>query len=152
MPSNLLQSLQPQRSAAHAAAVFSPRRLALGELEALARPLLAVLLAFLHAGIAREQSGAAQFGAELGVDQQQRAGDAERDRAALAGDAAPMNVGQHIVLPVELDGDQGTVGQQLTGWGAEIGGKSATVDLALAAAGTENDTGHRALAPSGGLE
>src|SRR5204862_6955780 len=59
-------------------------RLALGELEPRTRAALAVLLALLHARVAREESGLLEALAELAVVDLKRAGDAVTDRAGLA--------------------------------------------------------------------
>src|SRR5688572_19582371 len=64
------------------------QRLPLGELEALPRPRLSVLLALLHARVAREESFLAEKGPQRRVDDLERARHAERHRAGLAGRAA----------------------------------------------------------------
>src|ERR1700730_3948258 len=53
-----------------------PENLALAELEALAGALLPVLLAFLHARIARQKAVLAQPGAQFRIEDGQRAGKA----------------------------------------------------------------------------
>src|SRR5207244_2888661 len=81
---------------------------ALGELERLASALAAVLLAFLHAAVARQVAGRTQLVAHVddvlvghlalgngGVQAEhrlERAGDALADRAGLAGDAAALHL------------------------------------------------------------
>jgi hypothetical protein len=72
-----------QRDAAQAALP-----LPFAELEALARPLLPVLLAFLDPRVARQEAFLLQPRPQLEVVLDQRARDAEPQRAGLAGDAA----------------------------------------------------------------
>src|SRR6185437_9048694 len=66
-------------------------RLALAELEAAASALLAVLLAFLHAWIARQKAVLAQAGAELGIKPRDGAGKSHADRASLATGTAALH-------------------------------------------------------------
>src|SRR5690349_21264130 len=63
--------------------------LALRELEAAARLGSAVLLALDDAGVAGEEAGLLDDGAERGLEAGQRLGDAVLDRAGLAREAAP---------------------------------------------------------------
>src|SRR6186997_3079207 len=72
--------------------------LPLAELEALARALLTVLLAFLDARVARQEAFFLQPRAQLEVVADQRPGDAEAQRAGLAGDAAAGDGRQHVEL------------------------------------------------------
>src|SRR5207302_2198605 len=72
---------------------------ALGELRRLARALETRLLALLRARIAREQAGLAQRLGVVLVDLEQRARDAVRDRADLAGDAATLDLDHRVELP-----------------------------------------------------
>ena len=65
-------------------------RLPLGVLRRLAGLLEAVLAALLLARVAREQPGLLQRGPRVGVERDQRTGDAEPDRAGLAADAAAV--------------------------------------------------------------
>src|SRR6266550_598132 len=64
---------------------FPPITLPFAELEALARALLAVFLALLDARVARQEAFLLQPRAQLEVVPHQRAGDAEAQRAGLAG-------------------------------------------------------------------
>src|SRR5262249_35054431 len=98
---------------------FSERSLALGELEALAGALFAVFLAFLHAAIAGEIAGVAEdlgdaaggfavgFGrgrvAEHGLE---GAGGPLANGAGLAGDAAPLDLDDHVQPVAHLRDDQ----------------------------------------------
>src|SRR2546430_151205 len=72
--------------------------LAFTELEALARSRHAVLLAFLGARVARQQSLVLERLAQLRVVRDQRPGNAETHRSGLSGHAAPGDRGQHIEL------------------------------------------------------
>src|SRR4051794_5690963 len=75
-----------------------PPILAFAELEALARALLPVLLALLDARVARQEAFLLQLRPELQVVLDQGAGDAEAQRAGLAGDAAAGDRRQHVEL------------------------------------------------------
>src|SRR5438045_9713703 len=77
---------------------FPPTRLPFTELEALARALLPVLLALLDARVARQEAFLLQLRPELGVVLDERAGDAQAQRAGLAGDAAAGDSGEHVEL------------------------------------------------------
>src|SRR5688572_20274265 len=73
----------------HSSCVNGPREVALAfaELEPLARAGHAVFLAFLRAGVSREQSALFQFLPQLGVVFHQRARNAQAYRAGLPCDA-----------------------------------------------------------------
>src|SRR5215471_13593777 len=77
-------------------------RLALGELEPLARARLTVLLALLGARVTRDESGFLERRAELAVDFAERAGDAVLDGIGLAGEAAATDVDVHVVTAAGL--------------------------------------------------
>src|ERR1044072_1164520 len=99
----------------------------LAELEALARPLLPVLLPFLDARVAREEPGLLQPLPQLDVVLDQRARDAETQRPCLAGNAAAGDRREHIELLGRL-GD----GQRLLDLGAErFGGEGLLDRLAI---------------------
>src|SRR5262249_23923858 len=68
--------------------------LTLRELEALARPRLSVLLALLHARVAREKAFLAQRPPQRLVEPDERARDSELDRAGLAGETTAR--GGHV--------------------------------------------------------
>src|SRR5690242_16706133 len=65
--------------------------LTLAELEAAASALLAVLLAFLHARIARQEAILTEPGAQLGVKPRDGARKAHADGASLAADSATLD-------------------------------------------------------------
>src|SRR5262245_36259981 len=71
--------------------------LPLRELEALAGARLSVLLALLHAGVAGQHAFLAQHAAQRLVEAHERPGDAEADRAGLAGQPAAVRRGVHVV-------------------------------------------------------
>src|SRR6476646_11595922 len=77
-------------------------RLALRELEAGAGALLAVLLALLHAGIAREETSLLETLAQLHVVELERAGDAVADRAGLAAGTAAVDRHHDVEFVVRL--------------------------------------------------
>ena len=72
-------------------------RSALGVLRGLAGLLEAVLLALLLARVAREEAGLLELGAQLGVELDERPGDAEAQGAGLARDAAAVERGVDVV-------------------------------------------------------
>src|SRR6476646_8192453 len=72
--------------------------LAFAELEALARALLSVLLALLDARVARQEAFLLQLRPKLEVVLDERARDAEAQRARLASDAAAGDRRQHVEL------------------------------------------------------
>src|SRR5262245_29207381 len=101
--------------------------LAFAELEALARALLSVLLAFLDPRVARQEAFLLQLRPELDVVLDEGARDAEAQRAGLAGDAAAGDRGQHV----ELVGRFGH-GQRSLDLGAErFGGEGLLDGLAV---------------------
>ena len=71
--------------------------LPLGVLRRLAGLLEAVLAALLLARVPREQAGLLQRRPRLGVERHERPGDAERERAGLAADAAAADRGVDVV-------------------------------------------------------
>src|SRR5829696_4164475 len=75
-----------------------PPRLSLAELEAFARSLLPVLLAFLDARVAGQEPRLLQPLPEFDVELDQRPGDSQPQRAGLAGDAAAGDGRQHVEL------------------------------------------------------
>src|SRR5687767_4981106 len=74
------------------------RESALGELEALAGALLAVLLAFLHPAVAGKELAVAERRVEFLVDLLESAGDAEHDGAGLAGEPAAVDANENVQL------------------------------------------------------
>src|SRR5216683_3597839 len=78
--------------------VGEPQKLTLRELEALARALLSVLLAFLHPGIARQKSVLAQRRAQLWIKSRYRSRQSHAHRASLPAHAAAMRRHYHVHL------------------------------------------------------
>src|SRR5208283_499776 len=74
------------------------KRLPLGELEALACTLLAVLLAFLHAGIARQKAVLAESGTQFRVKEADGAGKSHAHRASLPANAATLGRADDVHL------------------------------------------------------
>src|SRR5687768_3391483 len=72
--------------------------LPLAELEAFARSLLSVLLAFLDARVARQEARLLEPLPQLDVVLDERARDPEPQRSRLAGGAAAGDRGQHVEL------------------------------------------------------
>ena len=93
---------------------FSSRS-ALGELGRAAGGLEAVLLSFLHSGVAGQKTGGFQRRTELRVQRQQRAGNAMTDGAGLAGNAAACYGADDIHFPHGVGGNQGLTNKQLQG-------------------------------------
>src|SRR3954470_24557169 len=75
-----------------------PPRLSLAVLEAFARSLLTVLLAFLDARVAGQEARLLQPLPQVDVELDQRPGDAQAQRPGVAGDAAAGNGRQHVEL------------------------------------------------------
>src|SRR5687768_530165 len=123
-----------------------PPRLTLAELEALARPSQTVLLPFLHTRIRRQQPVFLQQLAVVGVERDQRAGDAQAHRAGLPVDAAAGHRGQHVELFSRL-GDR----ERPLDLGAKRLGREEVLELAMvdgdgAGSGTKEDARGRRLA------
>src|SRR5579883_321440 len=136
-------SLQSRRAG------FSLRaRLALGELEALARPFLSVLFAFLHARIAGEHAGGAQPRPQFGVVRKQRPRDAHAQGAALAAGAPALDARDQIELRGEFQQPQRLARLNAQGLAGEILFEFAAVDAGLTAARTQDHSRHRQLAPA----
>src|SRR5690348_1022888 len=95
-------------------------RLALGELEARASALLSVLLALLHARIAREETGLLEALAQLEVVDLQRARDAVADRAGLAARAAAVHRDDDVELVDRLRQRQRLLDDHLEHFVAEV--------------------------------
>src|SRR3989337_172819 len=126
-------------------------RLALRPLEALARPLLAVLLAFLHPGIAGQKTVLAQLRTQRRIGQRQRPRQPLADGARLAVAAAALDGNVGIELVGNAGEDQRPAGMFAPGRAGENFFQRAAVHAQLPAAGTEVDTRHRGLAPAGAV-
>src|SRR6185503_8994405 len=95
-------------------------RSALGELEAGAGAALTVLLALLHARIAREEAGLLEALAQLAVVDLQRARDAVADRSGLAARAAAVHRDDDVELVDRLRQRQGLLDDHLQHFIAEV--------------------------------
>src|SRR5688572_5594740 len=120
--------------------------LPLAELEAAAGALLPVLLALLDAGVPGEEARLLEPLAQLEVEHAQRAGDAVPQRAGLGHRAAPVEVRDHVELLQGLGHRERLLGHHLQGLVApEVFVDGAVVQLHLAVAGPQPDTGDRGL-------
>src|SRR5260370_7905804 len=81
-----------------APALPGPQNLALRELEALARALLSVLLAFLHSRITRQKSVLPQRWPQLRIESRNRARQSHAHRPRLSAHAAAMRRYHHVHL------------------------------------------------------
>src|SRR5690606_2019132 len=105
------------------------RPLALAVLGRLAGLLQAVLLRLLLALVAREEARPLERRAHLGVDLDQRPGDAEPQRTGLARHAAAVQRGVDVVGLVGARDAQRLGEDHLVGLGGEVLGHVAVVDL-----------------------
>src|SRR6218665_1603438 len=127
----------------------SSKRLALGELEALAGAGLAGLLALFLAGVTGEVTGLLEGDAKLGIELQKRAGDAMGHRAGLAADAAAGDIHGHVELVLAVSGDERGEGAAHEIVVGEIDLELAVVDDGLAGTGNDADAGGGRLATAG---
>src|SRR5687768_1381485 len=102
--------------------------LALGELEARPGALLAVLLALLHARVAREEAGLLETLAQLEVVDLQRTGDPVTDCAGLAARAAAVHRDDDVELVDRLRQRERLLDDHLEHFVAEVIVESAAVD------------------------
>ena len=121
-------------------------RLALGELEALACALLAVLLAFLHAGIASQKTVLAQRGTQFRVEAADGARQSHAHRSGLPANAAALGGAHHVDLVHQAGEFERLSGVMLPGMIREIFLSGAAVDRELAAAGAQRNTRNGFLA------
>lgn len=126
--------------------VVSIFALPLNELEAASRFLAAVLLRFLHARIACEEPAGSQLFAQAIVILEQRASDAELDRAGLASDAAAVGAGTNIEPAIHREMDEWAADEDLQHRSTKILLEVSIVDADVALAGRQPDAGDRALA------
>src|SRR5438067_5522869 len=124
------------------------KTLPLAELEALAGALLPVLLALFAARIAREQAFALQLFAQLGVELDERAGNAQLHRACLSVHAAAGHRGQHVEVGGGFAGNQRLPRFAALGLSYKIFIEGPAVDGEFAAAGAQENPRHTRLAAS----
>ena len=75
-------------------------------METFARARLAVLLALFHARITGQETLRLERGPEVGVELEQRAGDAVADRSRLAGMPAAVDIDTHVEFGQRFGGRQ----------------------------------------------
>src|SRR5580693_5225835 len=125
------------------------RGLPLGVLGRLAGLLQAVLLALLDPRVPGQEAGLLQRRAVLRVQQGQRPGHTEAQRARLPGDAAAGDPGHHVELVLRAQGDERLVDELLVHLVREVHIERPAVDRPLAGAGEDADPGDRLLAAAG---
>src|SRR5580698_7113559 len=134
-----------------AATACSTERLALGELEASACALLAVLLALLTTRIAGNEAFRLERLAELGVEFHEGAGDAELDGVRLTHNAAATNRGDDVKgLADVVDAERALRCCALLSR-HEVNINVLLVDCKVAAAGTQKNARDRRLAAAGAI-
>src|SRR5580693_8369766 len=126
-------------------------RLALRELERLARLRTALLLALDHARVAGEETALLQDAAQLRLEIGQRLGQAMTHRTSLPRQAAAGDRTDHVVLAVAGGRDQGLLDHHAQHWAGEIDFDLAGVDHDLAGAGLDPDPRDGVLALAGGI-
>src|SRR4051794_6303493 len=126
-------------------------KLSFRELEALTRTLLTVLLAFLAASIAGEESLSLQSFAQFNVELEQRAGNAHLHCVGLPIDAAAGDARDHIEGAGGLGGLQRTTCRAALCLGDEVFVELAAIDGEIALAGTQENASHARFATSGAV-
>ena len=126
-------------------------RSALNELEAASRLLATILLRFLHARIAGKETASAKLLAQAIVVLEQRASDAELDRARLSCDAAAVSARLHIEPAVHREMHERTSNEDLKHRSAQILFKVSAIDADVSLAGSQPDSGDRVLAATGSV-
>src|SRR5690348_1838790 len=95
------------------------RLLPFRELELLARALLSVLLAFLGARVAGQETALPQFRTEFCVEQHKRARDSQLGGARLAVDSTTGRIHQDVKLPRQFGVRQGELHLSTQSFGRE---------------------------------
>src|SRR6202166_1648692 len=122
-----------------------PHRLALGELEALACALLAVLLAFLHARIASQKSILAQRRAQFRIEHRNGACQAHADRSSLPANSTALGSDDHIHLVVQARELQRFSGVMLPRYVWKIFFRRSAIDLELSGTRAQKNSRNRFL-------
>src|SRR5258708_3825439 len=122
------------------------KALTLGELEAFAGALLPVLLTLVLARVTRQQTQFLQLAAQLDIEIQQRARDAQLGRSGLTGGPAAIGGDQNIELVGCFGGEQRLAHDCARRFARKIMFEGAAVDGDLAFAGPQKHTRHRGLA------
>src|SRR5215472_12909420 len=122
---------------------------ALGVLRRLACLLEASLLALLDPGIPGEESKALERRATRRVNEYQRPGDPEPQRACLSGDAAARDPGDHVELALGAERDERLADQLLVDLVGEVHIHRPAVDQPLTCARHDPHPGDRLLTTAG---
>ena len=125
------------------------KTLPLGELEALPRALLAVLLALMFSRIAGQKTRFLQRTTQFGVELDQRPGDAQFDRSRLASDTAAVGKNQYIKTIGHLDRQERQPNRHTSRFGRKIIIQLTAVHRDFARSGPKEDSGDAALAAPG---
>src|SRR5687768_1722987 len=125
--------------------------LPLAELEALARPRLTVLLAYLLARVAGEQARRLQPLAQLVVEPKEGARDAMADGAGLARRAAAFHGHLDVEFLRRLGQQQRLLDDHPQDVVGEVAVEGLAVDRDVAAPGAQEDPRRRGLAPAGAV-
>src|SRR5882762_224420 len=125
-----------------------PQKLALRELEALARALLSVLLAFLHSRIARQKSVFPQRWPQLRIESRNRARQSHAYRPRLSAHAAAMRRHHYVYLVGDIRELQRLDRVMLPRVIRKILFDRAAVHRELPRPRTQEHARHRFLAPS----
>ena len=129
------------------------RNLALGELGSAAGCFESVFLAFLHSGVAGQESGLLQCGAQiLAIVLQQRAGHSMADGSGLSGNTAAGYTADDVKLLVVIGQGQGLAYNVLQFIKAELIVYIPIVDSDLAGALVKAHASHGALSPACSVE
>src|SRR5271157_5740730 len=128
------------------------KRLPLGELEALACALLAVLLAFLHTGIAGQKAILAKSWAQFRIEAADGAGESHAHRAGLPANAATLGRGNNVHLLRDAGEFQRFGGVMTPGMIRKIFIDFAAVHCELAGAGPQKHASHGFLAAAGAVK
>src|SRR5512140_376863 len=126
--------------------------LPLRELEPGAGAALSVLLALLHARVAREETGLLERPAQLEVEQAERAGDSVPDGAGLARAPAARAEGDDVDLVDRLGELKGRADDHLEHVVRKEIFEGSVVDPHRPLAGAQAHAGHRFFSASDGLE
>src|SRR5713226_6809421 len=127
---------------------FEISKLSLRELEALARALLSVLLAFLDPRIARDQSRVFQGRPQVAVVLNQSSRNSVTNRSGLARWSAAGNVHQHVELGCRLSQLHRLTNDHPQGLVRKIHIERSAINLEVARAGPQIYSRRRALASS----
>src|SRR5271166_5373881 len=125
------------------------RTLPLGVLGRLPGLLQAVLLALLDPGVPGHEPGLLQGWAVLRIDEDERPGHAEAQRARLPGDAAARDPRHHVELALGAECHERLVDELLMHLVREVHIERPAVDQPLAGPGKDADPGDRLFAPTG---